>query len=310
MVPITHDIDAWMAAGGAREALDVLASLGTVRTFTDGTHRCLAGVHPARPTVGTVADWSGAPEVLSAAESWLREQGCTEVLGPQHLVRWFPYRANQGPHAVGPMLFEATTPAAPWEAAGYEPRERYVSIVCRHREQIDAGTGAAARLALRGWTMRPLGDGSETLTRAAFDEALGTICEVVGVSFTALEGFVPVPKEAVADWYRPYRHLIDPRLVLFVFDPQGRPAGFVLGLPDQLAPERRWFQIVTLAVVPAHQGAGVGAWMVAAAHQAAQRAGFDAGVHGPVKVAGDRLEDTTWFHGELVRRYALYRKAL
>jgi len=29
-----------------------------------------------------------------------------------------------------------------------------------------------------------------------------------------------------------------------------------------------------------------------------------------VKVAGDRLEDTTWFHGELVRRYALYRKAL
>mgnify|MGYP003885563385 FL=1 len=271
----------------------------TIRRHTTDRSRTRAGADPERFATH-----------LARLERWLAEQGCVEVVGPQHLVRWFPYRANQGPHAVAPLLFEATAPAAPWADAGYAPRERYVSVVCRHEEQIDAGTGAAARLALRGWRMSALGDSERPITREAFDAALTTICAVVGRAFTELEGFVAVPEPAVADWYRPYRHLIDPRLVLFVHDPSGAPAGFVLGLPDRLAPERRWFQIPTLAVVPEHQGAGVGAWLVAAAHKAAKRAGFEAGVHGPVKMAGDRLEDTTWFHGELVRRYALFHKSL
>ena len=310
MPSITCDVDAWLQAGGERRAYDVLSRIGRVRVFTDGSARCMASIHPARPAQGALADWTGEVEVLEAAEAWLAEEGCERAVGPMYLCRWFPYRANHGPFDAAPLLYEAPAKAAPWEAAGYTPLERYVSIVCRHQRQIDAGTGAAARLAMRGWRLEALGDSAAPLSRERFDKALRTILEVAGEAFVTLDGFVEVPSEAVADWYRPLRHLIDPRLVFFVYDPAGEPAGFLLGLPDKLAPGRDWFQIVTLAVRPAHQRAGVGAWMVAAAHRAAMRLGLDAGVHGPIHVAGDRLEDTTWFHGELVRRYSLLGKQL
>jgi GNAT superfamily N-acetyltransferase len=310
MPPITRDVDAWLSAGGERRAIDVLSRVGRMATFTDGEQRCLAGVHPERPEQGTVADWTGSPQVLDAALDWLRDQGCADVVGPMYLCRWFPYRANQGPHGPAPLLYEAPARAEPWEAAGFEVRDRYVSVLCQHARQIDAGTGAAARLAMRGWRLSALGTTGEPLTGDAFDRALAHILAVAEQAFVPVDGFVSVPSAAVRDWYRPLRHAIDPRLVFLVHDPAGQPAGFLLSLPDGLAPERRWFQLVTLGVLPRHQGSGVGAWMVAAAHRAAERMGLSAGVHGPIHVQGDRLEDTTWFHGELVRRYALYGRRL
>jgi GNAT superfamily N-acetyltransferase len=102
--------------------------------------------------------------------------------------------------------------------------------------------------------------------------------------------------------------MLDPRLSLVASDPSGRPAAFVFAVPDHAQPSRKWFELLTLAVRPQHRGNGVATWLVGAAHQAARKAGYVAGVHTTIQV-DERTQDRSWFRGEVIRRYALYRRA-
>lgn len=307
---VTRSVESWVAAGGDPARLALLERVGRVAVFSDGASRCFAGVHPDRPQVGAVADWVGGVEALRAAEAWLAEQGCRAVEGPMWLCPWFPYRANLGPADAPPLAFEPTDPGERWSAAGYLPAFKYVSVVTPHEPQIRAAVDKAGALSSRGWRLEPVRSGpSSEIDDAAWDAAVGLVHEIASRAFAGVDGFVRVPVEVLADFYRPLRKAVDPRLVLFVRDPEGRPAGFLLGAPDAARPDRKWFQILTLAVVPEHRSAGVATWMVAAAHQAARKAGFAAGVHALVRVdAGP--SDSQWFRGDVVRRYALFRRSL
>jgi GNAT superfamily N-acetyltransferase len=315
MAPITRDRDLWIEAGGDPGKLDVLGRAGRVQPFSDGAARCLASIHPERPTIGAVGDWVGPPAVLREAEAWLAEQGCTDAWGPMLLCSWFPFRASLGPEEQPPMLMEPTEPASRWEAAGYEAAARYVSILSKHDPQIRAGMDRAGALSSRGWRIESAAALLETETpdRGALAEAMAVVHDLCDRAFADVDGYVHVPLDVVADWYAPSVGGLDPRLTLLARAPDGSPAGILLGLPVDVPgseDDRRWFQILTLAVAPEHRHVGLATWLVAAAHQAARKAGYVAGVHAQVRVNGDTLEDTTWFRGELIRRYALYHRSL
>lgn len=307
----TTDPDAWVAAGGDAWRREVLARAGRVAVFTDGDARCLAAIHPDRPETGTVGDWVGGPEVLDEALGWLKAQGCTSAEGPALLAPWFPALANLGPFDTPPMIGEPTDRGARWEAAGWTRSARYVSIAAPHEPQIAAGMDRAARLSLRGWRLESLETGpSSQITEAAWDRAVGAVHEIATAAFRDLPGYLSVPADVVADFYRPHRQLVDPRLTLLARDPTGEAAGFLLGLPAHagvLANGARWFQILTLGVRPQASHSGVATWMVAAVHQAARKAGYTAGVHATIRVEGS-IRDTAWYRGDLVREYASYRK--
>ena len=309
MAPSTNDVDAWRSAGGDVERLAILARVGIVEVFADGRSRCLAGIHPDRPRVGTIGDHVGDPSVLHDAERWLAARGSTSVEGPALLCPWFPYRARVDDHTSLPLGLEPAERGEPWAEAGYVPAIKYVSVLARHDEQIEPALDRAAALSSRGWKLEPLEAGpSSSLTVEAYDRAVGIVHEIATRSFQGVDRFLGAPVEAVADFYRPLRTALDPRLALVARDPEGRPVGFLLAVPDIL-PERRWFQILTLGVVPEVRGAGIATWMVGASHQAARRAGFVAGVHAMIRV-GAQGRDVTWHRGEVIRRYALFRKDL
>jgi GNAT superfamily N-acetyltransferase len=61
-------------------------------------------------------------------------------------------------------------------------------------------------------------------------------------------------------------------------------------------------------VLPEHQRAGVGTWLVAAAHGVARKAGYVAGVH-CLMWSGSHSNQITRHSGRTFRRYALYEKA-
>lgn len=310
MGQVTSSAESYVAAGGDASRLALLRRVGRVEPFVSGGARCLAGIHPERRDVGTIGDWVGGPEVLRAAEAWLAEQGCRLVEGPMLLCPWFPYRANLGPADQPPMSLEPTEPGERWAEAGYLPHVKYVSVVTPHEPQIRAAVDKAAALSSRGWRLETIQSGpSSTVDDAAFDAAVRLVHEIASRAFVSVEGYVSVPVDVLADFYRPLRSVLDPRLTLFARDPEGRPAAFLLAVPDSARPERKWFEVLTLAVVPEHRSAGVATWMVAVAHQAARKAGFVAGVHALVRVdAGP--SDTSWFRGDVVRRYALFRRGL
>ncbi|MEZ4235460.1 MAG: GNAT family N-acetyltransferase [Myxococcota bacterium] len=310
MGPVTEDRAAWVEAGGDAARLDVLSRGGRVGVFTNGDARILAAIHPDRRDTGTVGDWVGDDSVLRAAERWLAEQGCTAAEGPALLAPWFPSRVNLGPYEQPPLLFEPTERPERWAAAGYEAIDRYVSIVAQHDLQIKAGMDRALKLGTRGWRLVPVETAPvSAVTPEAFDRVAPIVHDLATRAYADVPGYLALPLDVVADWYRPHAAQLDPRLSLLAYDPQGAPAAFVLAVRDAAQPARKWFQILALAVAPEHRHTGVATWLVAASHQAARKAGYVAGVHAQIRVSGDGVEDTTWLSGDLVRRYALYRKA-
>jgi GNAT superfamily N-acetyltransferase len=316
MAPVIEDGAAWVEAGGDGSRLEILSRGGRVAVFTDGDARILAAIHPERPDVGTVGDWVGEISVLRAAERWLAEQGCNAAEGPALLAPWFPSRVNLGPYDQPPLLFEPTERPERWAAAGYEPIDRYVSIVARHDLQIKAGMDRAIKLGTRGWRLVPVETGpSSSVTPETYDRVVPIVHDLASRAYADIPGFLPVPLEVVADFYRPLASQLDPRLSMLAYDPgaasggEGQPAAFVLAVRDAAQPARKWFQILALAVAPEHRSSGVATWLVAACHQAARKAGYVAGVHAQIRVSGEGVEDTTWLSGDLIRRYALYRKA-
>jgi GNAT superfamily N-acetyltransferase len=309
MPPSSTDLHAWQDAGGRLERLRILERVGTVQVFSQGAARCIAGIHPQRPTVGTIGDHVGGIEVLHDAEQWLGTRGCTSIEGPALLCPWFPYRARVDDHPSLPLGLEPQDRGEVWVEAGYVPAVKYVSVLARHDEQIPPALDRAAALSSRGWRLESFEVGpSSSLSEEAYDFAVRTVHHVVTRSFQGVDRFLEAPVDAVADFYRPLRTALDPRLALIAKDPEGRPVGFLLAVPD-VVPDRRWFQILTLAVVPEVRNAGIATWMVGAAHQAARRAGYLAGVHAMIRV-GSEDRDVTWFRGEVIRRYALFEKPL
>jgi GNAT superfamily N-acetyltransferase len=301
----------WVEAGGDLRKLQILQRAGNVCVFSDPDgNRALAAIHPDRPGIGTIGDWVGSVGILRAAEAWLAAHGCAKAEGPALLAPWFPYRANLGPYDQPPMWMEPTERGQRWADAGYTPSTEYVSILATHDPQIKAGMDHAAALGSRGWRIDTMETGpTSSVTPEAFETAMLDVYRIATRAFRPVPGYLHVEASVVADFYRPYAAQLDPRLALIARDPRGLAVGFILGVPDPLQPERKWFQILSLGVVPEYRNSGVATWMVAAAHRAASRAGYVAGVHTLVRVDAG-VQDRTWFRGDVIRRYALYSRSL
>lgn len=302
------DRDAWVSAGGDPARLELFASIGRAGAFSDGDSRALATVHPERPEIGAIGDWVGGMDVLRAAEDWLREQGCERVRGPMELCRWFEFRAALGPFDEPPFSFEPTTPAGRWVDAGYQEIERYVSLIADRDALIRASLDRAAALAARGYSLVPLAANEGRSPTELFRERLQAVHHLVSQAFGETEEYVPIPPEALFAYYAGKDAAVDPRLIIMAVDDGGQPVGLVLAVPDRMQPERGWYLVLSMAVLPSHRHLGVGSWLLAAVHQAGRRAGYQAGVHCFVRLHG--ADDTKFYAGRVFRRYALLEKAL
>lgn len=308
---MTPDREAWIRAGGDAHRLDLYASIGEVAPFADGDSRVLASIHPERPDVGALGDWVGGMDVLRAGEDWLRERGCKVARGPMELCRWFEHRAAVGPFDEPAFSFESITPAGRWIDAEYHEIERYASLVADRDTLIRSTVDRAAALAARGFTLRPLSaDLGDRRPSELFRERLDAVHRIFSEAYAEGDDeFVSIPADALYRYYAPHEDAIDPRLTILAQDPSGEPVGVVVALPDRAVPERRWYLVPTMAVLPSHRHLGVGRWLLAAAHQAGRKAGYEAGVHCFVHLRGH--EDSSAFYaGRIFRRYVLLEKSL
>ena len=68
--------------------------------------------------------------LIEDAVVWLKDQGCTQIIGPMNGDTWHKYRFNVGPWKEHPFLLEPyNEPYYPelWERAGFEVLENYYS---------------------------------------------------------------------------------------------------------------------------------------------------------------------------------------
>jgi len=262
-------------------------------------------------TVGGFQATSGAAasEVLARAVDRLRAETCSLAIGPMDGNTWRRYRFVTDAGTEPPFLLEPTNPPegpAWWRAAGFAPLAEYYSTATADLATRDARlAGVATRMAAAGVTIRAM-----DVTR--FEEELGRIYDVSVVSFQENYLYTPLPREEFVGQYRAVQAKVRPELVLLA-EQAGRPVGYVFAIPD-LAQAQRGEPVTTvivktLAVVPGRTNAGLGALLLDAVHQAAQRLGFKRAIHALMHET-NKSRNLSAHYAQMIRRYTLFARRL
>ena len=285
------------------QRLALYGQLADVEVIEANGGRILASIHRALHPLGALSQPEGDPAVIDAGEAWLRSRGCDRVQGPMEVCTWFDYRANLGPSARPPFLFEPQGAADPWTERGYKVASEYLSTLANNERQILSADVHRARAASDGFRLRPLRLGH-------LEEELDLLHQISLRGFQSAFSYVDLPRECFRAMYLPYRDQIDPRLVLIAEGELGDTVGFCFSLPDVLNPERKEFIVKTLAVVPEARRSGLGSWLVAECHGVAEAAGYTGGGIHALMWSGSASRMITKHGGEPFREYALFEKAL
>jgi len=265
-----------------------------------------AWVNPGLHPIGCIGSPTGPDPLASitAAESWLRAQGCSRALGPLDGATWFPYRANLGPHVRPLFPGEPAADPAPWRALGYTEAQRYSSVLAANPPQVAATRDRDQRLRAAGWRLESLDELGD------FEGALDQFWEMSVAAFPGNAFYTPIDRATFGALYARVRPLISPPLTLLARAPSGAAGGFCFSYPDVHAPQRREFIIKTLAVMPDFRGLGLGSWLVGETHRIGHELGFVGGGIHALMASDNRSQKISRRSGALVREYALFEKTL
>jgi GNAT superfamily N-acetyltransferase len=223
---------------------------------------------------------------------------------------WRSYRLVTERGTEPPFFLEPDTPDS-WrrhfEAAGFAPLATYHSSIATAPFERDPRIPAvAARLQAVGVSLRGVDLGR-------FEVDLVAIHELSLASFTRNFLYTPIGREEFIAQYVPVAPRVDPRLV-FVAEHEGRVVGFLFAIADWLEAARTGQPpttviIKTVAADPTRRFGGLGAWMVAVAHERAEALGYRRAVHALMHDANNS-SNISRRYGTVMRRYALYAKPL
>ena len=178
-----------------------------------------------------IEDPDVSERLLNEAEDWLKEKGCSKVLGPIDLSIWNGYRlmtAGFGERAFWSEPYNPSYYPAFFEKAGYRVIQEWSSTL---------GGWEDRHLALSLYKKRyeqALEQGYRfvSLTPERLDEEIDEILKLLAASFRNFVGFTPLSSrefEAVAN---PLKAIADLETIFLVYDPEGVPAAFQITLPD------------------------------------------------------------------------------
>lgn len=242
---------------------------------------------------------AAAGAVLHAAANWLRQQGCREITGPIDGDIWHRYRLNLGPHDIPPLALEPQNPAyypALWEGASFRVITTYNS---RAHDDLAALTSA---LAPRAAAAATAGYRSRALDPACFADELTLLHELSLAVFADSPHYTPLPRDAFAALYQPWRAALVPELARFTLAPDGTPCGFFFAFPDK---DPSIVHLKSMGVLAAHRRRGTAAFVFhdiyrSALDRGCRRARFWLMRDGNFSAAAYLPQST------VIRHYALY----
>jgi GNAT superfamily N-acetyltransferase len=202
------------------------------------------------------------------------------------------------------FLGEPVFSPAPFLTAGYKPIAHYASSLADNAAQIENGRKDGERLSTQGFRLV----GIDAV--GGFRGALPHFHEITSASFREAHSYSPSSWELFESIYAPLESRIDPRLVRLALSPEGKVAGYCFAIPDLLNPGLGQFIVKTLAVHPTWRCHRLGSWLVGAAHQEAEAAGYRSGGIHALMWAGSHSRAISSHGGTIFRRYALYEKEL
>ena len=271
----------------------------------------------------TVNDAEVAQALLEAAAGWLRQRGAQVIRGPVNpstnyecglLVEGF----DSSPWVM--MPYNPPYYAGLIEQAGWRPAKDLYAYYLNTEIVTLAKVERVAERAMKAGELRV-----RPMRMSDFQEEAALTWQIYNSAWSRNWGFTPMSREEFLHLARDMKPILNPELVLFA-EVSGKPAGFVLALPDinrALKPARgrlfplgllkimyhkrtiRGMRVITLGVLEQHRTAGVAAALLAEIIRSGIRQGFREAETSWV------LEDNVLMNRSLealsARRYKTYR---
>ena len=271
---------------------------------------------PALPgqTLGCIghyaaADRDAGAQMLAHAVTTLATHDCTTAVGPIDGSTWRSYRLVTERGDLPPFFLEPDTPddwPDHFRAAGFAVLSTYTSSLVDHVPPPSArAADTARRLAAAGYTIRAV-----DLTRAAVE--LDALYDVSVAAFAQNFLYTPIARDEFHAHYAAILPYVDPRLVVLA-EHAGRVVGYAFAVPDLLEMQRTGHTataiVKTLAVDPAHAGAGLGGLLVERCQRAAEARGLTRVIHALMHET-NVSQRISRHYGVTCRRYALFARAV
>jgi GNAT superfamily N-acetyltransferase len=253
------------------------------------------------------ADRDAGTQMLAHAVATLAARGCTTVVGPLDGSTWRSYRLVTERGTLPPFFLEPDTPddwPDHFRTAGFDVLSTYTSSLVDHLPPPSPRTEETAhRLAQAGYAVR-----SVDLTRAAAE--LDALYDVSMAAFAHNFLYTPIARDEFHAHYAAILPHVDPRLVLLA-EHADRVVGYAFAVPDLLELKRTGRTttavLKTLAVDPAHAGAGLGGLLVERCQRAAEARGLTRIIHALMHET-NFSQRISRHYGVTCRRYALFAR--
>jgi GNAT superfamily N-acetyltransferase len=263
--------------------------------------------------IGTIGHYATsndatAKAILTEAEKYLRDAGCTLAIGPMNGNTWRSYRLVTEQGDQPPFFLEPTNPPE-WPAqfveAGFVSLASYFSAINNDLSQSDPRAESSEhRMAATGVTIRS--------ARSDLREELRGIYGVSRIAFQKNFLYTELPEKDFAAMYEPVLPRTRPELVL-IAERHGHCVGYLFAIPD-LAQAARGesvdnFIIKTVAILPEPELRGLGSLLVARAQQSGHKLGFRRCIHALMFENNISL-NISRHYASIMRKYTLYAKDL
>ncbi|MGO9392975.1 hypothetical protein [Rhodoblastus sp.] len=243
------------------------------------------------------ADAAAGAALVDSVALELAADGFGAMIGPMDGDTWHRYRVVVESDGSRPFLMEPTS--GPYdlkilEAVGFSRLVEYVSA----RAPVappEAVEHVHDDIEVAAWD----GKNAELLIGHVYDASLAAFA---GAAF-----YKPLPKEDFLALYAPIIPAVDPRFVFFARDKDGRPVGFLFGMPDRLAPDGE-----RCAILKTYAGSvrGVGRLLAQKFHIVARDLGLTGVIHALMRCDNVSRGASLMHGGQVFRRYALMGRAL
>lgn len=232
-------------------------------------------------------------QLLRDIAARLSAEGFEALIGPMDGDTWHKYRVVSTSDGSRPYFLEPVSGSHDLEAfrnAAFAPISSYVSARASIDEALAEPAPPVAGVTISAW------DGADA------GRLIGGLFDMSSHAFANNAFYKPITREAFLALYQPILPAIDPRLVFFARQAEGRLVGFMFALPDHLeGAEIKTGIIKTYAsAVP-----GVGRMLVDAAHGEMRRQGFKNVIHALMHVDNRSRQRSLSHHGKVFRRYDL-----
>jgi GNAT superfamily N-acetyltransferase len=174
-------------------------------------------------------DQEVADALLDAASSWVRDRGCTHLLGPtspslNYESGLFVHGDEGPPHIMMPHN-KAYYPELLEQSRCVKAQDLLAYYL--HKDLIDTERWARMAERLRDRARVTV----RTLDMARFRDEVRLIVDLFNDAWSANWGFVPMNEREIQHMATELRHLVRPELCAFV-EREGEPVGFYLLLPN------------------------------------------------------------------------------